>query len=55
MKPAAGTCVVDGGNLLQNMTWVLPCTYSDILDQCLEYTLRKYDYRGRIIIAFDGY
>lgn len=55
MKPAAGTCVVDGGNLLHKMAWVLPCTYSDILDQCLKYTLRNYDYRGRIIIAFDGY
>ena len=26
---AAGTCFIDGGNLLQNMPWVLPCTYTD--------------------------
>ena len=33
-SPAAGTCVAIGGNLLHNMPWALPCTYSDILDQC---------------------
>ena len=54
-KPAAGTCVVDGGNLLHNIPWVLLCTYSDILDQCLQYTLTNYGYCGRIIIVFDGY
>ena len=33
-SPAAGTCVAIGGNLLHNIPWALPCTYSDILDQC---------------------
>ena len=55
MKPGAGTCVVDRGNMLQNMPWVLPCTYTNILDQCLQYTLTNYGYCGRIIIVFDGY
>ena len=54
-KPAAGICVVDGGNLLHNRPWVLPCTYSNILDHCLQYTLRNYRWCGRIIIAFEGY
>ena len=54
-SPAAGTCVALGGDLLHNMPWALPCTYSDILDQCLQYTLKNYDYCGRIVIVFDGY
>ena len=37
-KPVAGTCAVDEGNLLHNKRWGLPCTHSDILDQCLQYT-----------------
>ena len=37
------------------MPWVLPCIYSNILDQCLQYTITNYSYSGRIILVFDGY
>lgn len=57
-SPAAGTCVAIGGNLLHNIPWALPCTYSDILDQChiqSNIHLKNYGYCGRIVIVFDGY
>ena len=49
---ASSMIVLDGGALLQCITWSRGSTYRDICRQYTEYVTRKY---GDAIIIFDGY
>ena len=49
---ASSMIVLDGGALLQCITWSRGSTYRDICRQYTEYVTRKY---GDAIIVFDGY
>ena len=47
------TYVLDGGEILHQMFWNLPATYSTIMEEYSTYILRKYG--NHVYIVLDGY
>ena len=45
--------VLDGGALLHRVSWKIPSTYADVVQQYCHYVERKYE--QNITVVFDGY